>query len=76
MEYTIVDASSPQDLADDVEELLGEGWQLYGYPYAATYPPPNGSSSYQAGRIWHYQAMIKYDSAHDEMRQAIRAHGT
>ena len=59
-EYHLCCSDGPDLLGEQVTERLSDGWQLYGLPFMAVYPPdPNDSSDKgRAGAIY-CQAMTR-----------------
>jgi hypothetical protein len=59
-EYRLCHADGPSYLTEGVNELLSEGWRLYGYPFMEVFPPDQRDNSDQGrGSAIYCQALIR-----------------
>ena len=65
--YKTVGADTADELDDQVNEMLGEGWELYGSPYAVQVSEVDGRTE----RIV-YQALVLHDKTVPQSRRKKR----
>jgi hypothetical protein len=58
-EYRICVSGSPGDLARDVTELLSQGWELYGHPFAGAHDGNGNSNGHSGSASAFCQAMVR-----------------
>ena len=59
-EYQLCSSDGPHFLSEHVNELLADGWQIYGFPFMASFAPdPRDNSDQGRGGGVYCQALIR-----------------